>query len=58
MTEFLVRIEGESRYIRVIAQTVSEIAATLETDAPFTAFSTGRVTSVSTCSGAMPGASV
>ena len=39
MTEFLVRIEGESRYIRVIAQIVSEIAATLETDAPFIAFS-------------------
>ena len=39
MTEFLVRVEGQSRYVRVIADTVLEVVAVLGADAKFTVFS-------------------
>ncbi len=39
MTEFLVQIEGQSRYVRVIAYTVLEVVAILGIDAKFTVFS-------------------
>ena len=39
MTEFLVRIEGQSQYVRVIAHTALEVVALLGADAKFTVFS-------------------
>ena len=39
MTEFLMRVEGQSRYVRVIADTVLDVASRLDTDATLTVFS-------------------